>query len=281
MAKALPQSISVRHESGAGAARRAAKALAQELGFDAKTVEEIALAVIELATNLVKYGRDGQMFLTPREESSRVGMEVMAQDSGPGMPDVERALTDGFSTSGSRGMGLGAVNRLMDQFDIESRPGAGTRIVCRKWRRNYPTSLKRCPLEFGVASRPRTFGTPNGDSFIIKAWAASVLVGVIDGLGHGQFAHRAAQTARQYVENHFDQPLDRIFGDLPRLSRHPRRRDGPAPFRLGSREGAGGIRGQHRGPGIPSGRCPAFSRASRGDRTELSATRGYRSALEV
>ena len=125
-----------------------------------KTGEEIALAVIELATNLVKYGRDGQMSLTPLEESSRVGMEVMAQDSGPGMPDVERALTDGFSTSGSRGMGLGAVNRLMDEFDIESRPGAGTRVVCRKWRRNYPSTMKRCPLEFGVASRPRRFGDP-------------------------------------------------------------------------------------------------------------------------
>jgi hypothetical protein len=77
-------------------------------------------------------------------------------------------------------------------------------------------------MEFGVATRPRTFGAVNGDAFVVKPWARSVLAGIIDGLGHGQFAHRAAQTARQYVESHFDQPLDQIFRGTGRACRATR-----------------------------------------------------------
>jgi anti-sigma regulatory factor (Ser/Thr protein kinase) len=208
------QIISVRHDSDVGVARRAARALAEKLGFDSTASEEITLAVVELASNLARYARSGQLTLTPLGDAgppARVGVEIVSADSGPGIANIEQALTDGFSTSGSRGVGLGAVNRLMDAFDIQSRPGAGTRVTCRKWRRDYAASADRCPLALGVATRPRTPGDVNGDAFVIRHWAASVLAGVIDGLGHGQFAHRAAQTARQYVESHFDQPLEQIF----------------------------------------------------------------------
>jgi anti-sigma regulatory factor (Ser/Thr protein kinase) len=217
-----PQTIGVLHDSDVGSARRQAKALAENLGFDPTAVEEIVLAVIELATNLVKYARGGQLTLAPLEQSSRIGLEVLSQDAGPGIRDVEHALTNGYSTSGSRGMGLGAVNRLMDEFDIESRPGSGTRVVCRKWRRDPSAGAERCPLAFGVATRPRTLGAPNGDAFVIRHWGASTLAGIIDGLGHGQFAHRAAQTARQYVESHFDQPLDQVFRGTARACRATR-----------------------------------------------------------
>lgn len=222
MHPSLPQTITVRHDSDVAVARLAAKALAGQLGFDRTAGEEIALAVIELASNVVKYAPGGQLTLTPLEQASRVGLEVLSQDSGPGLPDVERALTNGFSTSGSRGVGLGAVNRLMDEFDIRSQPRRGTRIVCRKWRRDYAPDPRPCPLALGVATRPRTSGAVNGDAFVIRQWAGSVLAGVIDGLGHGQFAHRAAQTARQYVESHFDQPLERIFLGTGRACRATR-----------------------------------------------------------
>ena len=222
MQPAAPQIIPVRHDRDVGIARRAAKSLVAKLGFDPTASEEIVLAVIELATNLVKYARNGQLTLTPLEESTRIGVEVVSADSGPGIADVERAMSDGFSTSGSRGSGLGAVNRLMDVFDLQSRPGEGTHVVCRKWRRDYAPSLERCPLAFGVATRPCRLGDPNGDAFIIKHWATSVLVGVIDGLGHGPFAFRAAETARQYVESHFDQPLERVFRGTERACRSTR-----------------------------------------------------------
>jgi serine/threonine protein phosphatase PrpC len=117
---------------------------------------------------------------------------------------------------------LGAVNRLMDELDITSEHGCGTRIVCCKWVRQYPIRIRPCPLAFGVATRPRQPGEDNGDTFVVKQWAESALVGVIDGLGHGPFAHCAAQAARQYVESHFDLPLDQIFRGADRACRATR-----------------------------------------------------------
>ena len=151
-----------------------------------------------------------------------MGLEIQSHDAGPGIANVDQALGDRFSTAGTRGTGWGAVNRLMDEFDITSRCGAGTHVVCRKWLRQHSVSLKPCPLAVGVATRPRTFGQPNGDAFVVHQWEESLLVGVIDGLGHGQFAHRAAQTARQYVESHFDLPLDQVFRGTGRACRATR-----------------------------------------------------------
>lgn len=217
------QIVEVHHESDVGAARRAARAVAAAMGFTPQTCEEIALAMTELATNLIKHARGGgTLTLTPLEERGRIMLEIQSLDAGPGIRDVELALGDRYSTVGSRGTGLGAVNRLMDEFDIASPRGSGTRIVCRKWLREYTASARSCPLAFGVASRPRTMGEANGDAFVVHQWAESVLVGVIDGLGHGQFAHRAAQTARQYVESHFDLPLDQIFRGSGRACRATR-----------------------------------------------------------
>ncbi len=110
----------------------------------------------------------------------------------------------------------------MDELDITSRRGNGTHIVCRRWLREHRPSVRPCPLAFGVATRPRRLSQVNGDAFVVSQWAESALVGVIDGLGHGQFAHRAAQTARQYVENHFDLPLDQIFRGVGRACRATR-----------------------------------------------------------
>ena len=217
-----PQTVEILHPSNVGAARRAAKALAESIGFDPAACEEIALAMTELATNLIKHAQGGKLTLTPLADGGRVGLEIESRDSGPGIADVEQALADRFSTAGTRGTGLGAVNRLMDELDITSGRGRGTRIVCRKWVRQHTGSIRPCPLAFGVATRPRQPGEDNGDAFVVKQWAESALVGVIDGLGHGQFAHRAAQAARQYVESHFDLPLDQIFRGVGRACRATR-----------------------------------------------------------
>ncbi len=216
------RTVEVRDGSAVGEARRAAREAAATVGFDPRACEEISLAVTELATNLVKHGRGGTVFLRPLAVEGRTGLEVEAVDEGPGIPDVELALGDRFSTAGTRGTGLGAVNRLMDDLDIESRRGRGTRVVCRRWLREHAASLRPCPLRFGVATRPRIFGQLNGDAFLVQQWGESALVAVIDGLGHGQFAHRAAQTARQYVEAHYDLPLDQIFRGTGRACRATR-----------------------------------------------------------
>lgn len=217
-----PRTVEVNHDSSVGEARRAARTMAADLGFGPEASEEIAIAVTELATNLIKHARGGTLTLTPLSEGGRIGLEVESRDSGPGIADVEQALGDRYSTARSRGTGLGAVNRLMDELDIVSRRGSGTRIVCRKWLREHQPSARPCPLAFGVATRPRPSEKLNGDAFVVVRWAESVLVGIIDGLGHGQFAHRAAQTARQYVETHFDLPLEQIFRGTGRACRATR-----------------------------------------------------------
>jgi anti-sigma regulatory factor (Ser/Thr protein kinase) len=205
-------------------ARQAAKAMALALGFEATACEEITLVTSELAGNLVKHAQGGQLILTPVNEGGRAGIQIKSCDRGPGIADVEEAIKDGFSTAHSLGYGLGTVNRLMDQFDIISHRGdsAGTTIVCTRWLRLAESSLSRCPLEFGAATRAYPTLTVNGDAFVITRWGSSALVSVIDGLGHGQYAHRAAQAAKHYVETHVDQPLEAIFRGVGRTCRATR-----------------------------------------------------------
>jgi anti-sigma regulatory factor (Ser/Thr protein kinase) len=220
----MAQIVPVARASDVHVARRAAKDMALAIGFDAQVGEEITLAVSELASNLVKHARGGTLTLTPVNDAGRGGMQVESQDRGPGIADVEQAIRNGFSTAGSLGCGLGTVNRLMDRFDITSLRGAdaGTTIICTRWLRVDEPRLSPCPLEFGAATRAYPTMTVNGDTFVIKRWQASALIAVIDGVGHGQYAHRAAQTARNYVETHVDQPLDAIFRGVERTCRATR-----------------------------------------------------------
>lgn len=216
--------IGVSHSSDVSVARRKAKKMATEVGFDEKATEEVAIVVSELASNLVKYAKLGFLSLTPIEVGGLAGLQIESQDSGPGIPDIEAAIGDGTSTGGSLGAGLGAVNRLMDEFDISSQHsgGGGTHIMCRRWVRPEKPRVTPCPLSFGAAARAHPKMDVNGDAFVIKQWSNSALVGVIDGVGHGQFAHRAAKTARQYVESHFDQPLAAMFRGVQRACRSTR-----------------------------------------------------------
>jgi anti-sigma regulatory factor (Ser/Thr protein kinase) len=208
---AIPITLDVHHQAEVGSARQLAMDCAESLGFPHEVCARMALVASELATNLVKHAHGGQVVLTPLNEDDRKGLQIETLDNGPGIADINEALTDGFSTSGSCGYGLGSVNRLMDELDIRSQRNQGTHVTCRKWLRDYSRSTLPCPVDIGVASRPKPGFDLNGDDFVIQRWEQCVLVGVIDGLGHGEPAHKASKAARVYVENHFDQPLARIF----------------------------------------------------------------------
>lgn len=116
------------------AARQQGRALASRLGFSASDATLIATAISELARNIVSYAREGQILLQEVRDTSREGILIVAADSGPGIPDVHQALRDGFSTSGSFGLGLPGVRRLMDEFVIDSQLGRGTIVTVKKWR---------------------------------------------------------------------------------------------------------------------------------------------------
>lgn len=107
---------------------------AGELSFGANDQSRIATAVSELARNIVKYAGRGHVVLGPVERCGRMGLEIVAEDEGPGIEDVEQALRDHTSSGGTLGLGLPGVRRLMDEFIIESQPGAGTRVTVRKWK---------------------------------------------------------------------------------------------------------------------------------------------------
>jgi serine/threonine-protein kinase RsbT len=111
-------------------ARREARSLARAHGFSGVNIERLALAVSELATNLLRYAHDGQITLTVRADADGTGIDIESLDQGPGIPSIARAMEDGFSTGGGFGDGLPAVRRLLDSFDISSSPN-GTRVMAR------------------------------------------------------------------------------------------------------------------------------------------------------
>lgn len=203
------------YPADASDARRRAKVMALTLGFDTISSEEIAITVSELTSNLLKHAQGGTLILTSFTEGAASGLIFETFDHGQGIRDIERAFTDGFSTKGSLGYGLGTINRLMDQVTIESEPGKGTHVRCVRYLRLDADScalpLPRYVLDIGVASRAFPGYTDNGDAFVTKQWHGGSLVGVIDGVGHGQSAELASRAARQYVEKHHTLPLQTLF----------------------------------------------------------------------
>jgi serine/threonine-protein kinase RsbT len=115
-------------------ARQRGRALAIELGFSSGDATLIATSISELARNIVSYARKGEITLKIVQASGRQGISIMASDSGPGIRDIRQAMRDGFSTSGSLGLGLPGVRRLMDDFEIASEPGRGTIVTVKKWK---------------------------------------------------------------------------------------------------------------------------------------------------
>lgn len=117
------------------AARQKGRALATELGFSPSDSTLIATAISELARNIVSYARRGEIVLeTTSNSGGRHGVVVVARDQGPGIPNIDQALRDGYSSSGSLGLGLPGVRRLMDEFEITSEVGRGTTVTVRKWK---------------------------------------------------------------------------------------------------------------------------------------------------
>ncbi len=115
-------------------ARRSVREAATAIGFGITDTTRIVTAASELARNICKYAGQGVMYVRQLDGTSRIGLELEFVDHGPGIPDIAKALEMGYSTSGGFGMGLPGARRLMDEMDIQSAPGAGTRVTLRKWR---------------------------------------------------------------------------------------------------------------------------------------------------
>jgi len=177
--------FTVEDPSQVAPARRAAERLAQSVGFDATDIGRAAIVTTELAANLLRHAGGGEIVL--RVDKDR--LDVLAWDRGPGIDDLAKSMRDGFSTAGGSGTGLGAVQRLADGFDVHSVPGRGAIVLARLGPGGDAT-----PLVDGLAL------ALGGDEASGDAWAsvtegAATTVLLVDGLGHGLEASRAAAAA--------------------------------------------------------------------------------------
>ncbi|HEX3514177.1 MAG TPA: anti-sigma regulatory factor [Trebonia sp.] len=182
--------VRVEDPSAAAACRSAALALASRLEFPAARTDQLTLAVTEAATNLHKHASQGSMLLRIARPDGRPGIEMVTIDAGPGFRDAAAAQRDGHSTSGTLGIGLGAIRRLADFCDLYSVPGQGTALVARFWPAPHPGALPYAGLV-----RPITGETECGDIFGAVETQGTLTGVLCDGLGHGPLAASAAAEA--------------------------------------------------------------------------------------
>jgi serine/threonine-protein kinase RsbT len=116
------------------AIRQAVRQRAVELGFNLIDQTKIVTAASELARNTVQYGGGGRVTIEGVEDFGRRGIRLTFEDDGPGIPNIELAMKDGYTTSGGLGLGLSGARRLSNDFTIESTPGKGTRVIIIRWR---------------------------------------------------------------------------------------------------------------------------------------------------
>jgi len=128
-------SVTVECDRDIVVARTQGRAMATQVGFDATTATLIATAISELARNILLYARRGSIRVSPLDQDGCRGLLIVADDQGPGIPDVSQAMRDGYSTSGRLGLGLPGVRRLMDGFEIRSTIGEGTTVKVKKWNK--------------------------------------------------------------------------------------------------------------------------------------------------
>jgi serine/threonine-protein kinase RsbT len=126
--------LELRSSSDVVGVRQRVRTWAVEAGFSLVDQTKIVTAASELARNTVDYGGGGTVSLELVEEGSRRGLRVAFEDQGPGIPDIDRALTDRYTTGNGLGLGLGGARRLVNEFDIKSRIGEGTRVVITRWK---------------------------------------------------------------------------------------------------------------------------------------------------
>jgi anti-sigma regulatory factor (Ser/Thr protein kinase) len=207
-----------------------ASRISREIGFSEHDCNKVATAVSELARNILKYAGTGEIRIKRIEREGRSGLEVMARDQGPGIVDIETALEDHYSSSGTLGLGLPGIKRMMDEFEIESDPGRGTQVTCRKWKhsptrrtpsrlmqavsrqaRKSPTSqasgkLLKADLKNEIRGqdcayyvRPCRGEFVSGDAVVLDQRDDLVLLAIIDALGHGSAANKVAQRAKSFI----------------------------------------------------------------------------------
>ena len=127
--------VAIRTDADVVTARHEARAMGARLGFTSTDLTLLATAISEVARNVTTYAGEGEVILREIRDGARAGIEVVCADEGPGIADVELAMQDGYTTGNGLGLGLPGTRRLVDEFELETERGAGTRIRLVKWAR--------------------------------------------------------------------------------------------------------------------------------------------------
>jgi serine/threonine-protein kinase RsbT len=128
------ESMTIRTPEDVVHVRQAVRKNAVSLGFGLVDQTKIVTASSELSRNTLDYGGGGTVQIEIVQNETRTGVRLVFEDQGPGIPDIERALTDGYTSGGGMGLGLGGAKRLSHEFDISSKPGEGTRVSILRWK---------------------------------------------------------------------------------------------------------------------------------------------------
>lgn len=206
-------------DSHVGTARRLAADLADSAGFSEADRGKVSIAVTEAATNLAKHASKGELIIRITTNELGNGLEVLAIDRGPGMLNPAEALRDGYSTSGSSGIGLGGIQRLSDEFDILSIAGRGTVMVARFWLKSPQGKRResgRTRLDAGCVCLPLEGETKNGDACCVVYGEGLVSILVADGLGHGPLAADSSTKAVRVFEENADATPVEIIEEMHR-----------------------------------------------------------------
>jgi len=214
---------------------------ARSLGFSDYEARSLVTCVSELGRNILKYAGSGEILIEVLEKSGRAGIGVTAQDKGPGIADIEAAMSDHFSSGGTLGLGLPGVKRMVDDFAIESTRGKGTKVSIRRWRTIQPDSrpenrraqrvaapappppkLTGVPgavtqawdgVESATCGRPMPGERLSGDLAILDRQRDCLLIAIVDGLGHGQAAHHVGLRAGNYLRESWGSDVSaNLFG---------------------------------------------------------------------
>jgi anti-sigma regulatory factor (Ser/Thr protein kinase) len=194
--------ITVREQTHVAEARRAAEQAAGRAGLDKDDGGRVGIVVTELATNLLKHADGGEIVL-----DTLGGLQILALDKGRGMVDVEACVADGYSTGGTRGEGLGAVRRQADLFEVYSRPGLGTAILVRLTTGRKPVQTP----SWASIGLPYTGEILSGDGWRVRRDEGTPTLMVVDGLGHGMFAHEASKAALEAFDKHGYKALSEVL----------------------------------------------------------------------
>jgi anti-sigma regulatory factor (Ser/Thr protein kinase) len=201
--------------SQAAEGRRLVLWLASRLGFSEERAGQAALIASELGTNLAKHAREGELLVRPltSADGERTGIEVLSLDKGPGMPEEAVARRDGYSTAGTLGHGLGAIQRQADQLDLYTH-ASGTAIAARIWRERPPADTGQSRFEVGAVHVSKAGEELCGDDWGWRQRNGRLAIFIADGLGHGLHAHDAATAATQVFAIGHEQTPRLLIADV-------------------------------------------------------------------